>query len=59
MQFVWLGVVVPAVVTTVTMTAPFVFLFKWLCEPAFGNWLWREPEPPSTPTSQRSFDSSR
>ena len=39
------GILVPGAVTVLCMTPPFVFAFRWLCEPEFGNWLWRDEEP--------------
>ena len=43
-QWLGSGVCLPILVTAVCMTSPVTNCFKWLCEPAFGGWLWREQE---------------
>jgi fucose 4-O-acetylase-like acetyltransferase len=57
--FIAAGALLPVAVTVACMTAPAVWAFRWLCEPEFGSWLWREATEPGTPGSVTSQESGK
>ena len=57
--FIAAGSLLPVAVTVACMTTPAVWAFRWLCEPEFGSWLWREATEPGTPGSVTSQGSGK
>ena len=57
--FIAAGLLLPVLVTVACMSSPAAWAFRWLCEPEFGAWLWREATEPGTPASVASQGSGK